>query len=100
MARITVNRESHICFVEESWWEADVEGRTVAVHARVYRCDWGPHLGEFGAEAHIHWERGGAHLMKSAGMPAVSRLDWEKTREAAVDRALEKLETRDDHVPR
>ena len=95
MARVTIDRDSHIALIEDAWWEGYMEGRQVEVHAKVYRCDMGENRGRFSANAHLH-SKGGGHLTMYAGMPDPSKLAWSESREAAVDAALTKLEARED----
>jgi hypothetical protein len=95
MPKVQVERQTHRALVEENWWDGTLGYEKVDVHCKVYRCDCGQHAGQYCAEAHIH-KPGGGRFMTSGGAPNMTNRTWFGSKDEAVDRALRRLEERDD----
>jgi hypothetical protein len=95
MSKVKVNRDVEVSLIEETWWTGELDGKTVDVHSKIYRCDKGQWQGQIGASAHLH-AVGGGHVMVYGGAPKPENLCWARSRDEAVQKALAALEARDD----
>jgi len=87
MARLRVKKDVQISLVEETWWSGDLDGKPLAVYAKVFRCDQGEWEGQIGASANLHRPKGGGFTV-SSGPPNPEELCWGNSREDAIEKAL------------
>ena len=96
MGRVEVNRQSHISFIEECWWEGTLDGQVkVDVHCKVLRSDGEGRSARYSAQAHVHRPGGGLGV-RSEGWSSPAKRTWFDSRDDAVNDALRHLEARDD----
>lgn len=94
MSKLSIDTTEQFSLIEEIWCKGSLDGKPVAVHAKVYRCNVGQWQGRFGAKAHLHPEHGG-QVKLTAGILVGEKLVWGKTKKEAIDAALTQLESQD-----
>jgi hypothetical protein len=90
MPRLEIKKNSPITLIEETWWRGELDGKEVAIYAKIFRSDAGARIGKIGALAEIRSVRRGG-FMGYGGAPDPEKIHWAATRELAVAEALNQL---------